>query len=103
MFALITGYSDPPAGIQIKGNLHYNRYFPGGAIAMAQNIYDGVVDFDDGTIGARVRRALVCLCADAIYTVLLLNAILSVLFRDAKHGVADCKGRHDVPHMGSRT
>ena len=47
--ALVTGYSDPPAGITVKGNLHYNRYFPGGAIAMAQNLYDGIVEYEDGT------------------------------------------------------
>lgn len=52
IFSLLTGYSDPPAGIKIKGNLHYNRYFPGGAIAMAQNLYDGVVEYDDGNCNA---------------------------------------------------
>lgn len=49
VFSLITGYSDPPAGIEMKGNLNYNKYFPGTAIAMAQNLFDGVVEYDDGT------------------------------------------------------
>lgn len=49
IFSLITGYSDPPAGITMKGNLHFNKYFPGGAIAMAQNLYDGIVEYEDGT------------------------------------------------------
>lgn len=49
IFSLITGYSEPPAGIEIKGNLHFNKYFPGGAISMAQNLYDGIVEYEDGT------------------------------------------------------
>ncbi|KAJ1546035.1 cytochrome c1 [Nowakowskiella sp. JEL0078] len=49
IFALLTGYSDPPAGVNIRDGLHFNAYFPGGAIAMARNIYDEVVDYEDGT------------------------------------------------------
>lgn len=49
LFSLLTGYSDPPAGVTMKGALNYNKYFPGGAIAMARNIYDDVVDYGDGT------------------------------------------------------
>lgn len=49
IFALLTGYSEPPAGIVIKGALHFNKYFPGGAIAMARNLYDELVEYEDGT------------------------------------------------------
>jgi ubiquinol-cytochrome c reductase cytochrome c1 subunit len=49
VFSLITGYHDSPAGITMKGNLNYNPYFPGGAIAMARNLYDGLVEYPDGT------------------------------------------------------
>ena len=49
VFSLLTGYSEPPAGVTMRGNLHYNKYFAGGAIAMARNIYDGVVEYPDGT------------------------------------------------------
>jgi ubiquinol-cytochrome c reductase cytochrome c1 subunit len=49
VFSLITGYSDPPAGVTMRGNLHFNKYFPGGAIAMAQNLYDGIIEYEDGT------------------------------------------------------
>jgi len=57
LFALLTGYRDPPAGISLKGNLHYNPYFPGGAIAMAQALYDGVVKYDDGTPATQSQMA----------------------------------------------
>ncbi|KAJ2784735.1 cytochrome c1 [Coemansia javaensis] len=49
IYALLTGYSDPPPGVEVREGLNYNPYFPGGAIAMAQNIFDGVVEYEDGT------------------------------------------------------
>ncbi|CAG8561131.1 2708_t:CDS:2, partial [Paraglomus brasilianum] len=49
VFSLLTGYVDPPAGIEIREGLHYNPYFPGGAIGMARVLYDGLVEYEDGT------------------------------------------------------
>ncbi|KAJ3282754.1 cytochrome c1 [Rhizoclosmatium sp. JEL0117] len=49
IFALLLGYTEPPAGISIREGLHFNRYFPGGAISMARSLYDEVVDYEDGT------------------------------------------------------
>lgn len=34
---------DPPAGVTLAENQHYNPYFPGGAIGMAQALYDEVI------------------------------------------------------------
>ncbi|KAI9094708.1 cytochrome C1 family-domain-containing protein [Phlyctochytrium arcticum] len=49
IFSLLLGYCDAPAGINVREGLHYNPYFPGGAIAMARALYDEVVDYEDGT------------------------------------------------------
>eukprot|EP00127_Corallochytrium_limacisporum_P000837 Clim_evm13s26 gene=Clim_evmTU13s26 len=49
LFSLLTGYRDPPAGVNIREGLHYNPYFPGGAIAMARVLYDNLVEYEDGT------------------------------------------------------
>ncbi|KAG9287450.1 hypothetical protein G9A89_023822 [Geosiphon pyriformis] len=49
VFALLTGYVDPPAGVEIREGLNYNPYFPGAAIAMARLLYDGLVEYEDGT------------------------------------------------------
>jgi len=49
VYSLLTGYVEPPAGVEVREGLHYNPYFPGGAIAMAKNLYDGLVEYDDGT------------------------------------------------------
>ncbi|XVF26656.1 hypothetical protein REPUB_Repub14bG0036400 [Reevesia pubescens] len=49
VFSLLTGYRDPPAGVSIREGLHYNPYFPGGAIAMPKMLNDGAVEYEDGT------------------------------------------------------
>jgi len=49
IFSLLTGYMDPPAGVVMAENQHYNPYFPGGAIGMAQALYDEIIEYEDGT------------------------------------------------------
>lgn len=49
VFSLLTGYVDPPAGVEVREGLNYNPYFPGGAIAMARVLFDDLVEYDDGT------------------------------------------------------
>jgi len=49
IFSLLTGYCDPPAGVELRDGLHYNPYMLGGAIAMAQQLYPESVEYDDGT------------------------------------------------------
>lgn len=49
VYALLTGYVDPPAGVQVAEGMNYNPYFPGGGIAMARVLYDGLVEYEDGT------------------------------------------------------
>lgn len=36
LFSLLTGWMDPPAGVSLIGNQHFNVYFPGNVIGMAQ-------------------------------------------------------------------
>jgi ubiquinol-cytochrome c reductase cytochrome c1 subunit len=49
VFSLLTGYCDPPAGVEIRDGLYYNPYFPGEAIGMAPPLYDDQIEYDDGT------------------------------------------------------
>lgn len=50
IFALLTGYpEEPPAGVQLPPGTNYNPYFPGGAIGMGRVLYDGLVEYEDGT------------------------------------------------------
>lgn len=49
IFSLLTGYTDPPAGVQLEDGQHFNPYFLDGAIGMAQALYDEVIEYTDGT------------------------------------------------------
>ncbi len=49
IYALLTGYKDPPPGFVLGDGMHYNTYFPGNQIAMAQPINEGQVTYADGT------------------------------------------------------
>ena len=52
IFSLLTGYVDPPAGVHVPEGMNYNPYFPGGGIAMARVLYDGLVEYDDSELPA---------------------------------------------------
>ncbi|OJD16548.1 cytochrome c1, heme protein, mitochondrial [Emergomyces pasteurianus Ep9510] len=50
IFSLLTGYPDePPAGASVQEGLSFNPYFPGTGIAMARVLFDGLVEYEDGT------------------------------------------------------
>ena len=47
--ALLTGYSEPPAGTAMGDGMNYNKYFPGHQIAMAGPLIEGMLTYGDGT------------------------------------------------------
>jgi ubiquinol-cytochrome c reductase cytochrome c1 subunit len=49
LYALLTGYRDPPPGFELQDGMNYNEYFPGHQIAMPPVLNDGQVEFADGT------------------------------------------------------
>ncbi|CAH1982051.1 unnamed protein product [Acanthoscelides obtectus] len=49
IFALLTGYCDAPAGVVLREGQYFNPYFPGGAISMAQALYNEAMEYTDGT------------------------------------------------------
>jgi ubiquinol-cytochrome c reductase cytochrome c1 subunit len=49
LFALLTGYVDPPPGVTVMDGMHYNKYFPGHQIAMGPVLNPDQVEFADGT------------------------------------------------------
>jgi len=42
IFSLLTGYHEAPAGVVLREGQYFNPYFPGGAISMAQVLYNEV-------------------------------------------------------------
>lgn len=49
IYALLTGYQDPPAGVTMMEGMNYNRYFPGHQIAMVAPLNPDQVQYADGT------------------------------------------------------
>ena len=49
LYALLVGYDEPPADVEMNEGLNYNHYFPGFQIAMAQPLDDDAVEYADGT------------------------------------------------------
>ena len=47
--ALLTGYEEPPADIEVIEGANYNPYFPGNQIAMAAPLFEDAVEYADGT------------------------------------------------------
>lgn len=48
VYALLTGYEEAPEGVTVGNGMHYNKYFEGHQIAMAQPLRDGGVDYAEG-------------------------------------------------------
>jgi ubiquinol-cytochrome c reductase cytochrome c1 subunit len=51
MYALLTGYGNPPAGMQMAEGMTYNRAFPGHQIAMVPPLQSDRVRYEDGAPG----------------------------------------------------
>jgi len=49
VYALLTGYEDPPADFDLGDGMNYNKYYSGHQIAMAQPLYGDDVEYADGT------------------------------------------------------
>ncbi|MCC6946788.1 MAG: cytochrome c1 [Bradyrhizobiaceae bacterium] len=49
VYALLNGYEDPPADVEIDGAQAWNRYFPGNRIAMVPPLSDEQVEYTDGS------------------------------------------------------
>lgn len=43
--SLLVGFAEPPEGFELRPGMHYNAYFPGGAIAMAPQLIEGRVSY----------------------------------------------------------
>jgi ubiquinol-cytochrome c reductase cytochrome c1 subunit len=49
LFALLTGYEEPPEDVEIAPGMNYNPFFSGEQIAMFSPLYDDAVFYEDGT------------------------------------------------------
>ena len=49
LFALLTGYTDPPADVKVGDGMYYNKAFPGHQLAMPTPLQPDQVAYSDGT------------------------------------------------------
>jgi ubiquinol-cytochrome c reductase cytochrome c1 subunit len=49
VYAILTGFKEPPAGFQMQPGMNYNAAFHGNQIAMPAPLNEGVVTYEDGT------------------------------------------------------
>ncbi|WP_420559351.1 cytochrome c1 [Tepidicaulis sp.] len=49
IYSLLTGYEEAPQGFPMSPGMNYNAYFGGHQIAMANPLFDEIVEYEDGT------------------------------------------------------
>lgn len=57
IYALLTGYREPPEGVTLMPGMNWNMYFPGHQIAMAPPLSEGQVAYGDGTPNTLEQQA----------------------------------------------
>lgn len=108
LFALLTGYHDAPAGVSVSEDQHYNPYFPGGAISMAQALYNEIIEYEDGTPATQSQLAkdvttFLCWCSEpehdkrkmmALKAMFLFGSLSAVLYYYKRLKWSYLKTRH---------
>nr|XP_034175673.1 cytochrome c1-2, heme protein, mitochondrial-like [Osmia lignaria] len=57
VFSLLTGFMEPPAGVRPEEGQYFNIYFPGAFTTMPQLLYQGMLEYDDGTPATESQMA----------------------------------------------
>jgi ubiquinol-cytochrome c reductase cytochrome c1 subunit len=57
VYDLLNGFTDPPAGVKLRPNMYYDKYFPGHQIAMPPPLSDDIVTYSDGTKATTAQEA----------------------------------------------
>jgi ubiquinol-cytochrome c reductase cytochrome c1 subunit len=57
IYALLTGYGDPPSDFKLGDGMSYNKYFPGHQIAMPPPLNEGQIAYSDGTASTVAQNA----------------------------------------------
>ncbi|VIO95281.1 Cytochrome C1 family protein [Brugia malayi] len=110
VFSLLTSYVDTPAGVKLDEGKHYNPYFPDGVISMPQQLFDGGIEYKDGTPATASQQAKdICTfmrwTAEPFYekkkrlflkSLLLLPLLTFVLVYGKRHAWTYIKGRKSM-------
>ena len=57
IYSVLLGYEDPPAEIKLEDGVFYNKYMYGNNIKMPNPLFDGLVQYSDGTDATEEQMA----------------------------------------------
>ena len=57
IYSVLLGYEDPPSGVILDDGVYYNKYMYGNNIKMSQPLYEGSVEYSDGTEATEEQMA----------------------------------------------
>jgi len=57
IYSVLLGYEDPPNGVILDEGVYYNKYMYGNNIKMSQPLYNGSVEYSDGTVATEEQMA----------------------------------------------
>jgi len=57
IYSLLMGYEETPVEYELDDGVYYNKYMPGHKIKMAEPIFDGAVEYADGTETTKAQIA----------------------------------------------
>ncbi len=57
IYSVLLGYEEPPNGVTLDDGVYYNKYMYGNKIKMSQPLYDGLVEYSDGTEATEKQMA----------------------------------------------
>ncbi len=59
VYSIIIGYEDPPHEMEeeMMDGMYYNKYFDGNQIAMAQQLFEELIEYSDGTFASNEQMA----------------------------------------------
>tara|TARA_B100001540_G_C15695340_1_gene591231 strand:- start:211 stop:798 length:588 start_codon:yes stop_codon:yes gene_type:complete len=57
IYAVLTGYSEPPANFELEDGVYYNKYMDGNKIKMSNPLADDLVSYADGTNATEAQMA----------------------------------------------
>ena len=57
IYAVLRGYTEPPANFELEDGVYYNKYMDGNKIKMSNPLSDDIVSYSDGTKATEAQMA----------------------------------------------
>ena len=57
IYSLLLGYDENPTDLELEDGVYYNKFMSGNKIKMSEPLYDGMVEYSDGTKSSKSQMA----------------------------------------------